>query len=408
MTGAATESAVGAAGSATPRLRRGTVPLIALCCGVAVANIYLAHPILSLLAEAFGVGDADTAVVVTIAQVAYACGLFLLVPLGDVVRRKRLLAVLIAGTGVGLALAAFATGFGMLAAATALLSALTVAPHVLIPFAVSVVPPERQGRVLAAINAGITGGIVLSRVFGGLIGEWLGWHAVYACACVLTLVVGTLTVLVLPAEPRRVGMRYHRLLASTLRLLREEPGLRWALAIQAPVFATFNIIWVMIVFLLTGPVYGLSVGVAGLFGLFSLVTMASAPFVGRLLDARGSAVVMSGALAVLVLGTVVFLFSESSLVFVIAGLMLLNLGQQGAGIANQSRVLNLRPSARSRLNTLYMTSNFIGGSVASLAAAVVFGAFGWPGVSVAALITAATALGLWVIDRATRPTVTDS
>jgi predicted MFS family arabinose efflux permease len=378
--------------------RRGVVPLIALCCGVTVANIYLAHPILSLLAGAFGVADADTAFIVTIAQVSYACGLFLLVPLGDVVRRKRLLAVLIGLTGVGLALAALAGGLGMLAAATAIIGAFTVAPHVLIPYAVSVVEPGRQGRALAAVNAGMTGGIVLSRVFGGAIGDYFGWHAVYLCALVLTVSVGLLTVLVLPREPLRAGPRYPGLIASTLRLVVEEPGVRWAIAVQVPVFATFNVIWVMIVFLLTGPRYGMSVAAAGLFGLFSLVTMATAPFVGRLLDRRGATLVMGVFLALLVAGAALFQFSEVAIGFVGAGLMLLNLGQQGAGIANQSRILNLRPDSRSRLNTLYMTSNFIGGSLASLIAVAVYAAGGWPGVTSTALVLAVVAFAVWLVD----------
>jgi predicted MFS family arabinose efflux permease len=378
-------------------LRRGTVPLIALCCGVTVANIYLAHPILALLAVSFGVADADTAFIVTVAQISYACGLFLLVPLGDVVRRWMLLAVLIVGTGVGLALAAFAGGLGILVVATVLIGALTVAPHVLIPYAVSIIEPGKQGQTLAAINAGMTGGIVLSRVFGGAIGDWFGWHTVYICALLLTTVVGGLTVLWLPKEPRREGLRYHRLIASTLRLVVEEPRVRWAVAVQVPVFATFNLVWVMLVFLLTDG-YGLSVAAAGLFGLFSLVTMATAPFVGRLLDRRGSTVVMGAFLAVLVAGSAVFLFSELAIGFVMVGLMLLNLGQQGASVANQSRILNLQPGARSRLNTLYMTSNFIGGAIASLGAVAVYTVWGWPGITVTAMATALAAFLMWAAD----------
>jgi predicted MFS family arabinose efflux permease len=379
-------------------LRRGTVPLIALCCGVTVANIYIAHPILTLLAEAFGVMDADTGFIVTVAQISYAAGLFFLVPLGDVVRRKRLLATLITGTSLGLLVAALALNLPMLALATVLISAMTVAPHVLIPFAVSAVPKERMGRTLAMINAGMTGGIVLSRVIDGAIGDFLGWHVVYVMAGVATLVVGFTTVMLLPKEPVRKGLRYHKLIASTLLLLRDEPVVRWAVAIQIPVFATFNFVWVMIVFLLTGT-YGMSVAGAGLFGLFSLVTMLSAPFVGRLLDAKGSDLVMGLCLTLLVAGTVVMLFSHLAIGFVIAGLMLLNLGQQGTGIGNQSRVLNLRLEARSRLNTLYMTSNFVGGALASLLAVWIYAHFGWPGITVGALTSALLSSGVFITER---------
>lgn len=378
---------------------RGVVPLVALCCGVTVANIYIAHPILTLLgAEFFGFGGGNPGLIVTLAQIAYAAGLFFLVPLGDVVRRKRLLTVLVTGTSAALVVAGFALNLPMLAVATVVLSAMTVAPHVLIPFVVSIVPRERQGRALAAISAGMTGGIVLSRVVDGAIGDWFGWSAVYFVAAALTIGVGVTTALILPSEPRRTAVAYPKLLASMIRLLRDEPVVRWAVAIQIPVFGTFNFIWVMIVFLLTER-YGMSVATAGLFGLFSLVTMASAPVVGRMLDRFGSRPLMAVSLSVLVLGAVIMLASEVHLAFVVCGVVLLNLGQQGTQIGNQSRVLNLLPEARSRLNTLYMTSNFIGGAAASLTAAFVFELFGWYGVVAGALTTSVIASGLFVLER---------
>ncbi|MEZ3159583.1 MFS transporter [Microbacterium sp. BWT-B31] len=385
----------------TTRLRRGTVPLIALCCGVTVANIYVAHPLLTLLAEAFGVPGADAGVIITISQISYAAGLFFLVQLGDVVRRKRLLAVLVTGTSLGLLVASVAVNLPMLAVATVVLSALTVAPHVLIPYAVSVVPRERQGRTLAMINAGMTGGIVLSRVIDAAVGDFVGWNAVYLLAAATTVLVGTVTVLILPREPKRPPIRYTRLVASTLRLLRDEPTVRWAVGFQIPVFATFNLVWVMIVFPLTDH-YGMSVAAAGLFGMISLVTVATAPFVGRFLDAAGSATVMMTFLAVLVAGAGLLLLSELHLAFLVTGLALLNVGQQGTGISNQSRVLNLLPEARSRLNTLYMTSNFIGGALASLLAVWVYAHFGWTGVTMAAFGTALVAAAVFTTERACR------
>ncbi|GAA0935881.1 MFS transporter [Pseudonocardia zijingensis] len=382
-------------------LARGTVPLVALCAGVTVANIYLAHPILTLLAEAFGVPESATGFVVTVAQVGYALGLFFLVPLGDVVRRRRLVAVLVSGTGAALLLAAAAGALPVLVGATVVLSLLTVVPHVLIPFTVAAVDPDRRGRSLALINAGMTAGIVGSRVIGGAVGDLLGWRAVYLVAAVATVVVGLLTAFVLPAEPVRERPRFDRLVASTLRFLRTEPGVRWAIAIQIPVFAAFNFVWVMLVLLLTGPVYGLSVGTAGLFGLFSLVTLLSAPLVGRLLDARGSAVVLAGGLAVQVVGAALMLASEHGMVFVCVAIVLLTIGQQSSQIANQTRILALRPEARSRINTLYMTGIFIGGAAASAVAALVHGAFGWSGVTVGTFACAVAAALVGLAERLT-------
>ena len=376
---------------------RWLVPLAALCAGVTVANIYLAYPVLPLIAEQFDVGDGAVQFVVTGAQLGYAAGLFLLTPLGDTMRRPRLLATLVVLTAVGLAVAALSASVAMFVVATVCFAFVTVAPHVLIPYIVTIVPPARQGRSLATIGAGMTTGIVLSRVLGGGIGELWGWRALFLLSAVATLAVGLATALALPRETRPRGIPYHRLLWSMLVLLRTEPAIRRAVSVQIPVFATFNLVWVPLVFLLTGPPYGLSVATAGLVGLLSLSTVVAAPFTGRLLERFGSMRVMALGLPVLVGGAIVMLFSAQAIVAVVAGIILLAVGQQAIQIGNQSRVLNASTDSRSRLNTLFMTSNFLGGSCASLAAAYIYSHYGWQGITIGALATALLAGILWIV-----------
>lgn len=382
---------------------RWLVPLVALCAGVSVANIYLAYPVLPLVAETFGIDDSSTQLIVTLGQVGYALGLFLLVPLGDVVRRKRLLALLIVGASIGLTVAAFTMSVALLSIATFMFCALTVAPHVLIPFVVSAVPRERQGRALATVNSAMIAGMVLSRLGGGLIGGLIDWHAVYAVAAIVTFTAGIATAIALPSEPPKASMTYPALISSTIRIFATQPRLRRAIAVQMPTFASFNLLWVSLVFLLTGPPYGLSIAIAGLFGLFSLSTVITAPFVGRLLDARGSRVAMGVGLGGVVAGAIAFQFSQLALPAVVVGLLLFQFGQQCLQVGNQSRILNLIPDARSRVNTLYMTSNFFAAALSSLLGAVVYGAFGWTGITVAALVLALTAFTTWLVTERRNP-----
>lgn len=381
-----------------PALHRGLVIVIAACCGVTVMNIYLAFPLITLFAQSFGVSTAAAANVATISQVGYAIGLFFLIPLGDVVRRKRLLIVLIVGATLGLVVASLAPDLGTLTAATFVLSALTVAPHVLIPLLVTVIPEHHRGRALATVNAAMTTGIATSRVGGAWLGEVAGWHWVYAAAACATCVVGLVTIVVIPKEERRPSIRYLALLASTVSLLKTEARLRWSVGLQVPVFATFNLIWAMMILLLTGAPYSLPVAVAGLFGLFGLAPLLTARLVGRVLDARGPTFLIGWGVCILLGATVVFQFSLLHVGIVIAGIVLLTLGQQAASIGNQSRTLGLRADARSRLNTLYMTSNFLGGSAASAVAVIVYAQYGWPGVTATALVTALCAVGVWAVD----------
>jgi len=185
-------------------------------------------------------------------------------------------------------------------------------------------------------------GIALSRVAYGAIGDLWGWRAVYLVAAGLTAVVGMAVIAVLPREAVRPRTSYRNLIRSTARLVVDEPTVRWSAAIQMPVFAAYNLTWVMLALLLTGPHYHLSVASAGLFGLCAAITVVTGPFVGRFLDRAGSRRSMALGCVTLVLGAVVMLFSTRSLVAVVVGLLLLIVGQQQVGTANQSRVLAIR------------------------------------------------------------------
>ena len=62
------------------------------------------------------------------------------------------------------------------------------------------------------------------------------------------------------------------------------------------------------------------------------------------------------------------------------GVILLDVGVQSAHISNQTLIFSLVPEARSRLNTVYMTGYFTGGSLGSVAGGLAWMHFGWPGV----------------------------
>jgi predicted MFS family arabinose efflux permease len=381
-----------------PAVHRGIVFVIAACAGVTVANIYLAFPMITLFAQSFGVPKAEAATIATVSQIGYAIGLFFLIPLGDAVHRKRLLTVLVVGATLGLVAASLAPNIQTLGIATFVLSGLTVAPHVLIPLLISIVPESHRGRALASVNAAMTTGIAASRVGGGLLGGLVGWEWTYIAAALLTAGVGMVTILMLPHEAKRPHISYGALLKSTLRLLKVEPRLRWSIALQVPTFATFNLIWSMMILLLTAPPYSLPVAVAALFGLLGLSGLFTAGPAGWLLDTRGTTSVITAGLVVLVFSTIVLQFSLLGLWIVILGVVLMTFGQQGVGIGNQTRTLTLRADSRSRLNTLYMTSNFVGGAIASGIAVLVYSTFGWPGITATALGTALLAAIVFAID----------
>lgn len=376
---------------------RGAIAIVALCCMVTVSNVYLSYPILSLIAQDLGASESAAAWTASATQIGYAIGLFLLIPLGDIRRRKPLVGVLGTVTSVLLAAAAASWEIGILLLLSLLIGGATVIPHVLIPYLVDVVPAHRRGSVLAIVNAALATGIVLSRVGGGGIGEILGWRSIYVVAAVATAGCCILAALGLPRERPRPGMGYPALIRSTVALLARS-DVRWGVAQQMPIFGTFTAVWSLVALLLTGPDYSLSVATAGLIGLIGLLPLLTAVPVGRLLDRHGPAVILPWGVALMLVATIAFLFSAAGFAMLLIALMLVSLGQQSAGVANQTRMFALDERSRSRLNTLYISSSFVAGALAAGIATLAYAAGGWLAVTMTALAFGVVNAGVAVAD----------
>ncbi|MFC4913196.1 MFS transporter [Actinomadura gamaensis] len=369
-------------------------PAMAVCAGAAVANVYLAQPLLGLIADGLGTGSSGAGAVVTCAQFGYAAGILLLVPLGDVRRRRPLLTVLVCGTVLGLLAAAAAPGLAPLAAAAALVGGLTVVPQVLVPLAAELAPPERRASVVAGVQIGLMTGIIGSRVVGGAVGELLGWRAVYLLAALLTALAGAATIALLPDEPRRPAVPYRNLLRSLPGLLRTEPVLRQACLLHGALFAAYTATWTTLVLVLTRG-YGYGTASAGLFGLLGLAASFASPWAGRVIDRRGARPVLLAAFALMLLSAACYALGGRVLAFMVAGIVLANIAVQWGQIANQARVFAALPAARSRANTVYMVAVFLAGAAGAAAASACYGTLGWTGACVLqALLVLAGALVL--------------
>ncbi|MFG3052979.1 MFS transporter [Kitasatospora sp. NPDC048239] len=375
---------------------RRMILLLALTCGVAVGNVYFPQAISPLIAEGLQVSPGSAALVVTATQLGYAAGIFLLVPLGDRIPHRRLIATLLGLAGLGLAAAGAAPALPPLAGAAVLTGAATVAAPVIGPMAAGLVGEERRGVVSGTLLSGSIGGMLLSRTVGAPLGEWLGWRAPYLVAAALSLLLAAVLARLLPTTTPTSRQRYSALLAEPLRLLRAEPELRRSCLYQAAVFAGFSAVWTGVALLLTGPAYRLGTPAVGTLALVNAATMLATPFAGRQVDRRGPDAVNLVCLLAVAGSAVVLLAGGAGgtvgLAALVAGTLLLDLGMQCGMVANQVRIYALRPDARSRLNTAYMTCGYLGGTLGSWTGARAYGAVGWPGVCGVVALTAAAAL----------------
>jgi predicted MFS family arabinose efflux permease len=377
-------------------LSRRTLLVLALACGVAVADVYFPQAISPLIGTGLHVSAGTAAAVVTAAQLGYTAGIFLLVPLGDRLPHRPLVVTLMVCTGAELLLAGLAPTLGVLVAASALVGVTTVVPQILLPMAAGLASAERRGQVTGTLLSGLLGGILLARTFSGTLGEWLGWRAPYLVAAALVLVLAAVLSRTIPVTVPSSGQRYPALLAEPLRLLRAEPELRRSCLYQALMFGGFTAAWTSIALLITGRTYGLGTPAVGVIALVGAGSVFCTPVAGRWVDRRGPGAVNLVCFLVAITAALLLLAGAlGGVVGLIAlggGMLLLDVAVQSGQVANQARIFALRPEARSRLNTAYMTCSFLGGSAGSWLGVRVYTGPGWAGVCGLVALAAGAAL----------------
>ena len=386
-------------------MSRRLILLLAVACGAAVANLYYVQPLLNLVVRAFGVSDSTAGLLVTVSQVGYVIGLVALVPLGDLLERRRLITRVLLGAA---AACAAAPSFVVLAAALAALGALSVVAMIMVPLAATLAGPEHQGQVVGTVMSGVLIGILASRTLSGLIAALGGWRLVFAVAAVAMLAFAVVLRRGLPVVAPTERLRYAPLLRSVLSLIAEQPVLRQRMALGALVFAGFSVLWTSIAFLLARAPYHYGAGVIGLFGLAGLGGALIAPLVGRLADRGHDRLALFIPLVATLASWGLLALGGSSLPALIAGIVVLDLGIQGVHINNQNAIYQLQPDARSRLTTAYMVSFFIGGVLGSLLSTTVYGAAGWDTTCLLGAVIALTALAGWSLTQPARKPTTPS
>lgn len=383
-----------------PAMSRLVALLFAVCSGLAVANIYYAQPLLDSIAQEFNLSPSSIGIVITVTQICYALGLFLLVPLGDLLNRRKLIIIQMLLSVLALVLVGTSQSSSLLFIGMAVVGLLAVITQTLVAFAAHLAAPSERGRIVGQVTSGIVIGILLARTVAGTLNDWLGWRSVYLFSASLTLLGIVALYLVLPRQQSSyVKQSYFQLLRSVLLLYRELSVLRVRGILAMLIFTAFSILWTSMVLPLSSPPLSLSHTVIGAFGLAGAAGALAAARSGKLAD-RGLGQKTTGiSLVILLLSWLPIGYMHHSLWFLILGVILLDLAVQAVHVTNQSLIYEVRPEAQSRLTAAYMIFYSIGSATGSIVSTQVYAWAGWAAVCWLGAGVSATALVFWMIDR---------
>jgi predicted MFS family arabinose efflux permease len=365
--------------------------IMAITAGVCVANIYYNQPILNDIAHSLRISESRIGLIAVLTQAGYGLGLFFITPLGDKINRKKLILILQGLLVVALLGISFTTSLYGIFAMSLLIGLLSVAAQVIMPMAASMDPINR-GRTVGIVITGILVGVLAARVISGYIAEWLSWRYVYGISAGMVLIAAVAVQFSLPDAKQEFSGNYVQLLASTISQIKRFAVLRNTALLGALVFGAFCSFWTTITFHLSGAPFNYSTDKIGLFGLLAIGGALVAPFFGKLADKGNPARSQLFSVSLLIISIILIkIFAYNLFAFVVA-VLLLDIGVQATQVTNIATNYSLDATAHSRINTIYMTSYFIGGAVGTYIGVVCWQAGGWPTVTWQLLLWSTLAL----------------
>ncbi len=371
--------------------------LLATGTGLTVASLYYAQPMLGIMTDHIHASNTAVGWVPTLTQLGYALGILLLVPLGDIIDRRRI--VLIKGAILTLALlaAAAAPGIGTLLAASLAIGLTATMAQDIVPAAAAIAPESIRGRVVGTVMTGLLLGILLSRVVSGFVAQNFGWRAMYVVAAISVAGFGVVAWRALPSFHPTTQMTYRRLIGSVADLWRRHPALRRAAFAQGLLSVGFSAFWSTLAVMLHDAPFHLGAAAAGAFGLAGAAGALGAPLAGRIADRKGPQIVTRLGAGLVAVSFAAMLFApllgaHAQLWLIGLAAIGFDLGVQVALVSHQTIVYGIEPAARSRLNAVLFVGVFIGMAVGAALGAQALAHWGWTGVASLATLAALGAL----------------
>ena len=353
---------------------------LAVIAGVSVANLYYNQPLLDMIRQELGITTIAANHIALYAQCGYALGLLFLIPLADLYSRRRILLIDLTSLVLALFATALASNISAIHFCSFVIGICSVVPQFFIPFAAQYSRPEDKNRNVGIVLSGLLTGILASRIISGAVGEWLGWREMYLIAAILMIFSAIIIFRVLPDAKSNFSGSYGALMRSLFTLLRQYPLLRLHSVRAALAFGAFMCFWASLAFKMAQAPFYAGSDVVGMLGLCGVVGALTATFSGKYIGRVG--VFRFNCIGALLQLTAwgLFLAGADYYLPLIGGILLIDIGMQCIQLSNQATLFELCPSASNRINTIFMSCYFIGGSFGTLLSGMVWSLYGWPGV----------------------------
>ncbi|MFY1664059.1 MFS transporter [Pseudomonas sp. Pseu.R1] len=391
------QSAAGSFSEHPAALSRSHLLLMATAAGVGIANLYYNQPLLNQMTQDLESDPVSIGLVPSLTQAGYAIGMLLLVPLGDMIARRKLVILAAALATAMLLGTAFSSGAHAVLVFSVLLGLFNMTPQLLIPLAAQLAAPDKRGQAVGVMLSGAFAGVLLSRTVAGFVGSEWGWRYLYIGAAALQAMLLVALYRALPENQPSYSGRYVDLLKTIMYLLRDQPVLREACLFGATLFGAFMVFWSSLIHLMSAAPFNLGPNSVGLYGILGAGAALLSPIAGRIAD-RGYARRFAGLMVMLtILSFGIFWEWKTSLIGIGVGVLAMDLGVQLAHVANQSRILHLAPHAQSRIQTAYMTAYFGGGGIGAATGTLAWRSSGWAGVCIAAILLLCIPLLRWFL-----------
>lgn len=367
------------------RLPNSLLYLMSIAAGLVAANLYYSQPLLNLIAADFQVSESVVGNVVFVAQMGYATGILIIVPLGDKITNIKILKVDFAVLVLALLATAFSPYFTWLLLSLFLVGVASAIPQFFVPMAAELAGDEHSGRAIGVMMTGLISGVIGSRVLSGYLGEHLGWQSIYYLSAVFMAVLFIFIYLKIPRLKPHFTGSYNELYKSLLHILRSNATLRINIILSFLSFAGLTAMWTTLVFLMQDS-FGYGSTVTGLFGILGVVSALSAGYIGKLTDKYDRNKIIFYGFLLLMFTWFMFWVSTHFIIGISIGIITLGVADQMIFITNQDIALTQIPGARNRLNTIFMFLFFIGGALGAPLGSIAYEHFGWEGVSMFGLL----------------------